>query len=175
MSMEDGVTTGNQFLSFVLDKELYALDISKVREVLEFQDITKIPRTPDYFKGIINLRGQAVPVVDLRLKFGMSKTEQTVDTCIIIVEVAWDGDEMILGALADSVREVFELAPENIDPAPKMGTHVKADYIQGMGKFDNRFIMILDVDKVFSGAELTMVKEIGEGETPEERLVAATA
>ncbi len=98
-----------QYLTFKLEEEIFALDISKVREVLDFTAITKVPRTPEFMRGVINLRGNVVPVVDMRLKFGMTKTENTVNTCIIIVEINLDGETTVLGALADAVQEVIEL------------------------------------------------------------------
>ncbi|MCI4624756.1 MAG: chemotaxis protein CheW [Candidatus Magnetoovum sp. WYHC-5] len=148
----------NQYLTFKLEDEVFALDIGKVREVLEFNSVTKVPRTPDFMRGVINLRGSVVPVVDLRLKFGMSKTEKSVNTCIIIVEVSFDGDNTELGALADSVQEVMEMEPKSIEVAPKIGTSMKTEFIKGMGKRDDTFIIILDIDKVFSADELVMVK-----------------
>lgn len=147
----------NQYLTFKLDEELYALDIAQVREVLDFTRVTKVPRTPDFMRGVINLRGNVVPVVDLRLKFGMSKVEQTVDTCIIIVEIIVDDEPTVLGALADSVEEVLELEPRQIEPAPKIGTRLNTDFIKGMGKKEEQFIIILDIDKVFSAEELSLV------------------
>src|SRR5512136_669351 len=103
-----------QFLTYKLGDETFALDITKVREVLDFTTVTKVPRTPEFMRGVINLRGSVVPVVDLRLKFGMSATEKTVNTCIIITEVTVDGDTTVLGALADSVQEVLDLDAEHI-------------------------------------------------------------
>jgi purine-binding chemotaxis protein CheW len=103
------------------------------------------------------VRGSVVPVVDLRLKFGMTKTEQSVNTCIVVLEIVLDEETTILGALADSVQEVIELEPGQIEPAPKIGTHYKTEFIKGIGKRENIFIMILDIDKVFSSNELDMV------------------
>ena len=148
-----------QFLTFKLGDEVFALDITKVREVLDFTTVTKVPRTPEFMRGVINLRGSVVPVVDLRLKFGMTKTESSVNTCIIITEVTVDGDTTILGALADSVQEVLDLDGSHIAPAPKIGTKLKTEFIKGMGKRDDRFIIILDIDKVFSSDELALVKQ----------------
>jgi len=153
------ITEATQHLTFKLDNEVFAVDISKVREVLEFSTVTKVPQTPEFMRGVINLRGSVVPVVDLRLKFGMSETEKTVNTCIIIVEVSLDGETAVLGALADSVQEVFEFEPSQIEPAPKIGTRLKTDFIKGMGKRDDEFIIILDIDKVFSLDELSAVQE----------------
>ncbi len=147
-----------QYLTFVLDEETFAVDVAKVREILEESNITKVPQTPDFMRGVINLRGSVVPVIDLRLKFGMSKTEKTVNTCIIVVEVEMDGENIILGALADSVQEVIELEPQQIEAAPHIGSRLKTDFIKGMGKIGNRFIMMLDIDKVFSSEELAAVQ-----------------
>ena len=154
-----------QYLTFKLGDETFALDISKVREVLDFTTVTKVPRTPEFMRGVINLRGSVVPVVDLRLKFGMSKTENGVNTCVIITEVTVDGDTVILGALADSVQEVLDLDAEHIAPAPRIGTKLRTEFIKGMGKRDDRFIIILDIDKVFSADELALVQE-GRGAEP---------
>jgi len=151
------ITETTQFLTFKLGDEIFALDITKVREVLDFTTVTKVPRTPEFMRGVINLRGSVVPVVDLRLKFGMTKTESSVNTCIIITEVTVDNDTTILGALADSVQEVLDLEPGSIAAAPKIGTKLKTEFIKGMGRRDDRFIIILDIDKVFSSDELAMV------------------
>ena len=150
-----------QYLTFQLSEEVFALDVSHVREILEFTTVTKVPRTPDYMRGVINLRGSVVPVLDMRLKFGMSMTEKTVNTCIIVVEVSFEGEATIIGALVDSVQEVFELEPDQIEPAPKIGTQLKTEFIKGMGKKDDRFIIMLDIDKVFSSEELSMVQGMG--------------
>ena len=148
----------HQYLTFKLDDEVFALGIDKVREVLDYTSVTKVPQTPDFMRGVINLRGSVVPVVDMRLKFGMAKTEKTVNTCIIIVEINLEGETTILGALADSVQEVLDLEPHQIEPAPKIGTKLRTDFIRGMGKRDEQFIIILDIDKVFSGEELSAVQ-----------------
>ena len=149
----------SQYLNFTLGKEVFALDISSVREVLELPSITKIPRTPDYMCGVINLRGHAVPVMDMRLKFGMPATDATVDTCIIIVEVEFEGENVIMGGKVDAVREVFDLTPDHIEAAPRMGTSINTDYIKGIGKQDESFVIILDIAKVFSAAEMAIAKE----------------
>lgn len=147
-----------QYLTFKLDEEVFALDVAKVREILEESSITKVPQTPDFMRGVINLRGSVVPVIDLRLKFGMSRTEKTVNTCIIVVEVQLENEVIVLGALADSVQEVIEMEQNQIEEAPHIGSRLNTDYIKGMGKLDGRFIMILDIDRVFSDDELETVK-----------------
>ena len=148
------ITESVQYLTFKLAEEIFALDVAKVREILELTTLTKVPQTPDFMRGVINLRGSVVPVVDMRLKFGMSMTEQTINTCIIVVEVNLDGDTIILGALADSVQEVVEMEPASIEPAPHIGTKLDTDFIKGMGKIDDHFVMLLDIDKIFASAEL---------------------
>jgi len=157
------ITETTQYLTFKLEEEIFALDVAKVREILEYTNITKVPQTPDFMRGVINLRGSVVPVIDLRLKFGMSSTEQTVNTCIIVTEVEMDGETILLGALADSVQEVNEMEPAQIEAAPHIGTKLNTDFIKGMGKQDNRFVMILDIDKVFSSDDLASISESGPG------------
>jgi purine-binding chemotaxis protein CheW len=153
------ITETTQYLTFKLDDEVFALDVAKVREILEFSSVTKVPQTPDFMRGVINLRGSVVPVIDLRLKFGMPATEQTVNTCIIVTEVGMDGETIQLGALADSVQEVDEMEPGQIEAAPHIGTKLNTDFIRGMGKQDGNFVMILDIDKVFSSDELEDIKD----------------
>jgi purine-binding chemotaxis protein CheW len=152
----------NQYLTFTLGDEVFALDIASVREVLEYTTITKVPRTPEAIRGVINLRGRAVPVVDVRLKFGMPETQRTVNTCIIIVEVQLGGEETVLGALADSVKEVMDIEPKDIEPAPRMGTSIRADFIQGIGKHGDDFIILLDIDKVFTEDEISVAGAVAE-------------
>ena len=148
------ITETTQFLTFTLADEVFAVDIGRVKEVLEYTTMTRVPRTPPAMCGVINLRGSVVPVVDMRLKFGMAKSERTVNTCIIIIEITVDGSKTVLGAMADSVKEVMNLEPDQIDPAPKIGAKLRTDFIRGMGKQGDHFIIILDTDKVFSEEEL---------------------
>ena len=154
-----GITETVQCLTFMLDEEIFAVDVAKVREILDFTTVTKVPQTPEFMRGVINLRGSVVPVVDMRLKFGMSATEKTVNTCIIVMEIAIDSETAVVGALADSVQEVLELEPESIEPAPKIGTKLNTDFLVGMGKHNESFIMILNIDKVFTFDELNAVQE----------------
>ena len=149
----------SQYLAFKLESEIFAFDISKVREVLEFDTVTKVPQTPDMMKGVINLRGSVVPVIDLRIKFGMGETEKTVNTVIIIIEIDLDDTSTMIGALVDSVKEVMDLDSDHIEPPPKIGTKLNTDFIRGMGKQDGQFLIILDIEKVFSSKELEMVQQ----------------
>jgi purine-binding chemotaxis protein CheW len=153
----DSINVAAQYLTFKLKEEVFAIEISKVREVLEYTALTKVPRTPDFMSGVINLRGNVVPVIDLNLKLGMPQTERTINTCIIIVEIAVSGETVVLGALTDSVQEVIEIEPENIEPVPKIGTNLNIEFLQGMGKKDDHFMMIFDIDKVFSTEDITAV------------------
>jgi len=164
-----GITKTRQYLTFTLGDEHFALDVANVREILEFTGVTKVPQTPEFMRGVINLRGSVVPVMDMRLKFGMSITEKAVDTCVIVAEVNLEGETTVLGALVDSVQEVFELEPEQIEPAPRIGTKLRTEFIRGMGKRDEQFIIILDVDKVFSSEELAILSQT---ENAKEKMVA---
>ena len=157
MSVES-ITDVRQYLTFQLGEEVFGLDVSNVREILEFTSVTKVPKTPEFMRGVINLRGSVVPVLDMRLKFGLSITEKTVNTCVVVVEVDFDGERTVIGALVDSVQEVFELEPGQIEPAPKIGIRLDTEFIKGMGKKDDAFIIILDIDKVFTSEELACVQ-----------------
>jgi len=152
------ITEVRQYLTFKLGEEIFALDVAKVREVLDFTTITRIPKTPEFLRGVINLRGCVVPVVDLRLGFGMAGTERTVNTCIVVVEVSIDGETVVVGALADSVEEVIDLEPDQIQPAPTIGNRIRTDFIQGMGRRETGFVMILDIDRVFSQEDLAAIQ-----------------
>lgn len=147
-----------QYLTFKLKEETFGVDVAQVREILDYIKITKVPQTPDFMCGVINLRGSVVPVVDMNLKFGMSKNEKTVNTCIVVIEVNLGSENTIIGALVDSVQEVYEIEPQNIEPAPKIGTRLKTDFIKGMGKREDGFIIILDTNKVFSDEELEIIQ-----------------
>jgi len=153
------ITETRQYMTFKLGDELFAIDVAQVREVLEVSQITKVPTAPPYMRGVVNVRGQATPVVDLRLKFGLSQGRDTVHTRIIVMELALDGEATVLGGLADSVHEVIELEPANIDPPPRIAMRWRTDFIQGMGKRGDEFIIILDVNAVFSSEDLALVGE----------------
>lgn len=148
----------NSYLTFKLGEEEFAANVSKVLSIMEMTKITKVPKSPEYMQGVINLRGQVLPVVDTRIKFGMSPTEFTQNTCIIVMEVNVENEQVLVGALVDSVQEVLELNDEDIQPPPSIGTNYKSEFISGMAKVDEKFIMILDMDKVFSAKELEDVQ-----------------
>lgn len=158
-----GLEEPRTYLTFTLEEEDFAVDVLNVREVLDYTRVTKVPGTPYFMRGVINLRGSVVPVVDLRLKFGLPETEDTADTCIVVLEIILEGEVTVIGAVADSVREVFEMTPDQIEPAPRIGTRLRTDFIQGMGKNGEQFIIILDIDRIFSSEELSLVHEAGDG------------
>ena len=144
----------NQYLTFTLADELFALNISSVKEILDQTDTTAIPNMPKFMRGVLNVRGHAVPVIDLRLKLGMTGTEFTVDTCVINVEVGLKENKSLIGVMADSVQEVVEFTPSEISPPPNMGAGIDTRFISGMAKRGERFVIILDIDGVVSAGEL---------------------
>jgi len=153
---DNGVQT---YLSFKLSEEVFAINVSKVINILEMSNITKIPKAPEYMKGVINLRGTVLPVVDLRIKFGLPKKEATVDTSIIVLSIDFNGEPILIGTMVDAVREVLELKNNEISPAPTIGAKYNSGFIEGMWRIDEKFIMILDIDKVFSTDEVIDFKE----------------
>lgn len=149
----------HSYLTFKLGKESFAANVGKVLEILEVQHITKVPKSPEYMTGVINLRGNVLPVIDTRIKFGLSKTECTVNTCIIVINVEMNSESIIVGAMVDSVQEVLEIQESQIQPSPSIGSKYKAEFLDGMIKYHDEFIMLLNIDKVFSADELIIVKD----------------
>jgi purine-binding chemotaxis protein CheW len=149
----------HQYLTFRLGEEKFAIDVSQVREILDVTTITKVPRAPEFMRGVINVRGSVVPVVDLRLKFDMPQTEQTLDTRIVVMEIALGGEMTIIGTLADAVNNVMDIEHEGIEHAPNVGAKWNTDFIHGIGKHDDDFIIILNVDQIFSTQELSMARD----------------
>ena len=153
-----------QYLTFRLDNESYGIEVSQVREILDKSSITKVPRTPDYMLGVINLRGSVVPVIDLRAKFELGAIEKTRDTCIIVLEIMQDGEPLIIGTQSDSVQEVVDIASDQIEPPPTIGTSLDIEFIQGMAKHNDDFVMILNIDRIFSATELVELAQTTESE-----------
>ncbi|WP_208738277.1 chemotaxis protein CheW [Oceanidesulfovibrio marinus] len=143
-----------KYLTFTLADEIFAFEISSVREIQDVADITRIPHSPAYMRGVVNLRGAAIPVMDLREKFGLGRTEHTINTRIVIVVIDNEDGESIIGALADSVREVLELENDQIDAPPKMGASIHTGFLKGVARQDNEFILVLDSARVFSSGEV---------------------
>jgi purine-binding chemotaxis protein CheW len=139
-----------KYLTFFLADEEYGLEILRVREIIGIMDITTVPRTPEFVKGVINLRGKVIPVLDLRLKFNMPEAERTEETCVIVVQV----DEVEIGIIVDKVSEVLDITADAIDDAPQFGTDINTDFILGMGKSEDRVTILLDISKVLAGTDL---------------------
>lgn len=148
----------NSYLSFKLGEEIFASDVSKVLNILEMVRITEVPQSPPYIKGVINLRGDVLPVVDTRIKFGLSAVEFTKHTCILVMDINLNGESLKIGALVDSVLEVMEISDSKLKPAPSIGDKYKTEFIAGMAEYKDQFIMILDVDKVFTTDEIADLK-----------------
>jgi len=146
-----------KYLTFKLSAEDYGLEILKVQEIIKMMDITKVPRTPHFVRGVINLRGKVIPVVDLRLKFSMDEMGTTDKTCVIVVQVARNAGIVTMGIIVDEVSEVLDIAGEDIEPSPSFGTTVDTRFILGMAKTKGSVKILLDIDKVLSGDELEAV------------------
>jgi len=148
-----------QYLTFRLGEETFAVDVIKAQEVLDYVAPTRVPQTPRFMLGVINLRGSVVPVIDLRQKFGMPLVEKSRDTCIIVMELMVDGEKTVVGALVDSVQEVLDLTEDQLEPPPRIGTKLRTEFIKGMGNHNDSFLIVLDIDRVFSSDELTLLAD----------------
>jgi len=153
-----------QYLTFHLAGEEYAVGILKVKEIIEYGTLTRVPQTPAAVRGVINLRGNVVPVVDLAIKFGMPRSPLTNRTCIVIVEVDLDGEQSVIGIIADSVSQVIDLPAGDVLAPPAFGTRIRVDFLTGMGKSGNKFVLILDIEKVLSGEDLKSSAALAHGE-----------
>lgn len=144
--------TSSQYLTFIVRDEDFGVEIYKVREVLDLTKFTRVPRMPEYLSGVINLRGNVVPIVDLGLRLGMEPIEKTVNTCIMIMEINVEGEgaPVHIGVLSDAVQEVVDLSLDNIEAVPKMGTKLNTEFIKGMGRQGEKFIILLDIDRLLS-------------------------
>ena len=152
-----------QYLTFSVAGEEYGLPILKVREILEYGTLTRVPRTPAYVRGVFNLRGRVVPVVDLAVRFGLPASGVTSRTCVVIVEVALEGEAVVMGVMADAVSQVIELGADEIEPPPAFGTSVDVAYLEGMGRSGRGFVLLLDVDRLLSAEETDRVAALGDG------------
>jgi purine-binding chemotaxis protein CheW len=146
----------NQYLTFFIRGEEYAVGILRVKEIIEYETVTRVPSTPAYVRGVINLRGAVLPVVDFAAKFGHGSIEPARTTCIVVVETRLDGELLTVGLMADAVSEVVDIADEAIEPPPSFGTHVRVDFLIGMAKLDGRLALVLDIDRILSPAEVQL-------------------
>ena len=154
LAAANATKTNHQFLTFLLGREVFALDILVIREIIQFSDISTVPMMPDYIRGVINLRGAVVPVVDLHVRFGKGSASVGKRTCIVIIELAQQEGVLELGIMVDAVSAVIEIEAGQIEPAPRFGSSVSNDFIAGMGKVDEQFIIILNIEKTFTSNEL---------------------
>ena len=152
--------TLNSFLSFRLGDELFAANVSKVLEILEIPKITKVPRSPAFMRGVVNLRGNVLPVIDARTKFGMPAVADTINSCILVLNLEWEGKEIVLGTIVDQVQEVMEIDESSIQPLPTVGAKYKTEFIEGMVKQEDQFIMLLNIDLLFSNDEASLLEDI---------------
>nr|AUN37517.1 positive regulator of CheA protein activity [uncultured bacterium] len=160
--MNNTVTEIGQYITFKLGDESFAINVAQVREVLELTQITRVPSAPDYMRGVVNVRGKAIPVVDLRLKFGLPSAKDTLNSRIVVMELELDGETTVVGGIADSVHEVIELEPGQINPPPRIAMRWRTEFIQGMGRRGEEFIIILDINAVFSTEEIALVQNATE-------------
>lgn len=155
---QENLSNINSYLSFKLGEEVFAAHVGKVLNILEMTRITEVPKAPDYMKGVINLRGTVLPVIDTRMKFGMVPTEYTPNTCIIVLDIEVDNETIHIGALVDAVQAVLEIDRNKILPPPSIGSKYRSEFIEGVANIDEKFIMILNMDAVFSTEDVTSLK-----------------
>lgn len=163
---EDVALEQQQFLTFLLREELFAINIRPIKEIIEYGQLTKVPMVPEFVRGVINVRGNVVPIIDLSMRFGWPTTSVTKRSCIVIVEVASEGESLEIGVLVDAVSEVIDISLTDIEPAPSFGAKLRTDFIQGMGKVNDEFIVLLNVSHVLSVAELSSLETLQEETTP---------
>ena len=156
------VLQGGKFLTFLMANEKYGLEILKVREIMGMMDVTSVPTTPPFVRGVINLRSKVIPVVDLRLKFGLEAKEDTQRTCIIVVHLTHTAQEMTMGIIVDEVSDVLDIDQNQIEPPPSFGANIRTDFILGMGKVDQKVMTMLDIDRVLSDQEIALVESSAE-------------
>jgi purine-binding chemotaxis protein CheW len=167
VTVEEGKATravaeaeAGKYLTFQLGAEVYGIAILKVQEIIGMMAVTRVPRTPPYVRGVINLRGKVIPVIDLRAKFGLDARADTGRTCIVVVQVSYEVCRVTMGIIVDEVSEVLYIEQDQIEPRPVLGTTLNTDFILGMGKVGDRVVMLLDVDKVLSTEEITTVRQV---------------
>ncbi len=149
-----GADDQNQYLTFMLGGDVYAIGILAIKEIIEYGNLTEVPRMPAFIRGVINLRGSVVPVIDLAARFGKTPSTVSRRTCIVIIEVCHEDQQQVIGVMVDAVNEVLDIPAAEVEPAPSFGAKIRADFIRGMGKVEGKFVIILDVDHVLSVDEI---------------------
>jgi purine-binding chemotaxis protein CheW len=153
-----------QYLTFMLGAEVFAINILNIKEIIEYGQLTEVPRMPEFIRGVINLRGAVVPVIDLSARFGKSASEITRKTCVVIIEVPFDDEQHTVGVMVDAVNAVLDIEASEIEPAPTFGANIRNEFIQGMGKVENKFVIILDVNYVLSMGEMATLAAVSQGQ-----------
>ena len=166
--MKDKKEESNSYLTFKLGEEEFGAHVSQVLNILEMTKITAVPKTPDYMKGVINLRGSVLPVIDTRIKFGLPETDYTSNTCIVVMDLELNDDTVHIGAIVDEVLSVIEIEEEQIEPPPGIGNKYKSEFIYGMAKVEENFVMLLDMQKVLSFEEMSDISQRAENQTTNE-------
>lgn len=168
--MKESATKINSYLTFKLGDEIFGANVAKILNILEMTKITKVPKSPPYMKGVINLRGSVLPLIDTRIKFDLGETVYTTSTCILVLDIDLNNESVHVGALVDSVQEVIEIDDNQIQPPPSIGSKYKSEFIEGMAKINDEFIMLLNMDMIFSTQEISLLRESsGEVEVGEEK------
>lgn len=155
INAEDATENVLKYLSFLVDGDIYAFDALAIKEIIEYTNITKIPMVPDFVRGVTNLRGSVVPVIDLSARIGKRISPVTKRTCIVIVEVMSEGEKIVIGVVIDAINEVFNLREDEIEAAPSFGAGIRADFLDGMGKASDKFVVLLNIERVLSIDELS--------------------
>ena len=155
--MTENKVESNSYLTFKVGEEEFGAHVSQVLNILEMTKITEVPKTPDYMKGVINLRGTVLPIIDTRLKFGLPEAEYTSNTCIVVMDLDFNGDTVHIGAIVDEVLSVVEIEEGQIEPPPSIGNRYKSDFIHGMAKVEENFVMLLDMQQILSNTELSEI------------------
>lgn len=165
-TVEEATLQSQQYLTFTLANEVFAIAIAAIKEIIEYRSPTTVPMMPSYVRGIINLRGRVVPVIDLSVRFGRSKSEVSRRTCIVILEIKEDEQQHDIGVVVDAVSAVLDIADADVEPPPSFGARLRSDFIGGMGKIGEKFVIILDIDHVLSMEELSMLGESVAAQAP---------
>jgi len=164
--LSEGEEEQQQYLTFLLGNEMFAIGILSVREIIEYGFVTQVPMTPPFIRGVLNLRGAVVPVVDLMVRFGRPIQENTKRTCIVIVEIETGKGRQEMGVVVDAVNEVLEIAYADIEPPPEFGARIRNDFIKGMGKINEKFVVVLDPNRVLSVEEVAVLANLSKAEEP---------
>ena len=165
-TVEEATLQSQQYLTFTVANEVFAIAIAAIKEIIEYRSPTTVPMMPSYVRGIINLRGRVVPVIDLSVRFGRSKSEVSKRTCIVVLEITQEGQQQDLSVVVDAVSAVLDIADADVEPPPSFGARLRSDFIGGMGKIGEKFVIILDIDHVLSMEELSMLGESVAAQAP---------